>query len=304
MGRVLIECVPNFSEGRDQGTIQAIVHAMSGIPGARVLAYESDPDHNRTVVTLAGAPGAVLEAAFRSVAAAVERIDLNHHSGVHPRIGAADVVPLVPLEGITLEECGSLAHQLGERIWRELQTPVYFYENAAARPDRRRLETIRRGGFEALRREVIRDAARRPDRGGPQLHPTAGAAVVGARKILLAFNVNLETADVQIAKAIARKIRASGGGLPHVKAMGLFLPSRGRAQVSMNLTDFEVTPLEVAFEAVREEAASRGVRIAGSQIVGLMPAKALASASAQSLACENYSPEVILENRLLNNLID
>jgi glutamate formiminotransferase len=277
MPGILIESVPNFSEGNDNTTIAAIVAAIGSVAGAHVLAWESDRDHNRTVVTVAGRPEPVQEAVFRGVACAVERIDLRRHQGVHPRIGAADVVPLIPIEGASLEDCAAWAHQLGDRIAAELAVPVYFYEAAALRPDRRRLENVRRGGFELLREAALTDPDREPDRGRRQLHPTAGAVAVGARKYLLAFNINLQTADVEVARAIARKIRASSGGLPHVKAMGVLLASRNLAQVSMNLTDFEVTPLDVVFEAVRAEAARMGVAIAGSEIIGLMPARALES---------------------------
>ncbi|MCC6390919.1 MAG: glutamate formimidoyltransferase [Bryobacterales bacterium] len=300
----LIECVPNFSEGRERAKVEAIVQAIASAAGVHLLAWECDADHNRSVVTFAGAPSAVLEGAFRGVGKAAELIDIRAHHGVHPRIGAADVVPLIPLEGVTLAECAALAHSLGSRIATELGVPVYFYEAAARRPERRNLENIRRGGWEALRHAATHEASRMPDAGGPQLHPTAGATAVGARKFLLAFNVNLATDDVEAARKIARKIRASSGGLPHVKAMGVFLQSRGQAQVSMNLTDFEVTPLHTVFEAVRREAEAAGVPIAGSEIIGLMPAEALAQAAAHFLHCENYRPGLVLEKRLLSNLID
>ncbi len=238
MAEALIECVPNFSEGRDAAKVRAIVDAIAAVAGARVLAHESDADHNRSVVTFAGPPEAVAEGAFRSVAKAAELIDLTRQQGVHPRIGAADVVPLVPIRGVTLEQCAALAHRLGERIWNELRVPVYFYEAAARREDRRRLELIRQGQFEGLRDEVRVNPDRHPDVGNAELHPTAGATVLGARKILIAYNINLDTPDVAIAKAIARKIRQSSGGLPFVKAVGLPLASRNQAQVSMNLTDY------------------------------------------------------------------
>ncbi|MBI3207336.1 MAG: glutamate formimidoyltransferase [Candidatus Solibacter usitatus] len=297
----VVECVPNFSEGRDASVVQSIIDSIAGAE-VRVLASESDPDHNRSVITFAGEPSHVVEAAFRAVAKAAETIDLTRQSGVHPRIGAADVVPIVPLRNITLEECAALAHALGERIWRDLHIPVYFYEAAALRPERKRLEVVRRGGFEALR--VTNAPDRQPDVGGPGLHPTAGAVAIGARKILLAFNINLATTDITIAQQIAVKIRASSGGLPHVKAMGVPLESRGLAQVSMNLTDFEVTPLRTVFDAVRAEAHLRGVEIAGSEIIGLMPERALDEALAKYLLCENFSQDSILERRLETLLID
>lgn len=290
--------MPNFSEGRNAATIRAIVEAAASAPPARVLASESDADHNRSVVTLAGPPEAVMEAAFRAVAAAVKRIDLTAQQGEHPRIGAADVVPLVPLRHISLEQCAALAHSLGERIWAELGVPVYFYEAAATREDRRRLEDVRRGQFEGLREEVKTNPTRRPDEGGPDLHPTAGATVVGARKILVACNINLDTADVSIARQIAKTIRASSGGLPHVKAVGLMLHSRNQAQVSMNLTDYERTPVHVVFEAVRKEAEKLGVRAAGTEIIGLWPRAALESAAEYFLRLENYRKGGLLDDLL------
>jgi glutamate formiminotransferase/glutamate formiminotransferase/formiminotetrahydrofolate cyclodeaminase len=304
VARRLIECVPNFSEGRDAAVVAAILNAISSVAGAAVLAHESDPDHHRSVITIAGSPDAVAEAAFRGVAEAVRLIDLNRHSGVHPRIGAADVVPFVPVDGVGMAECVEIAHRFGERVWRELKVPVYFYEHAARTAARRRLENVRRGRFEALREAALHDAERQPDVGGPGLHPTAGAVAVGARKFLLAFNINLTTSDVSLAERIARRIRQSSGGLPHVKAMGVLLSSRNLAQVSMNLTDYEVTPLHVVYEAVRREAESLGVRIAGSEIIGLMPAHALAMAAAHFLQCENYSSEVLLEGRIASKMVD
>jgi glutamate formiminotransferase/formiminotetrahydrofolate cyclodeaminase len=234
----------------------------------------------------------------RGVETAVKRIDLTRHSGGHPRIGAADVVPFVPLEGVSMEDCIALARQAGEEIWRRCGVPVYYYEAAARDPERARLENIRRGQFEGLREEVRTNAARRPDVGGPELHPTAGATVVGARKYLIAYNINLATSDVEVARRIARKIRASSGGMPHVKAMGVELKERHRAQVSMNLTDFEQTPVGAVFEAVRREAASEGTAIEGSEIIGLIPKKALEMAAAHFLHVENFRPGLVIENRL------
>jgi glutamate formiminotransferase len=284
--------------------VDAIAGAISSTPGVMLLARESDADHHRSVITFAGPPEPVLEAAFGGAAKAAALIDLNRHRGVHPRIGAADVIPFIPLSGITMEECVELARQLGGRIWRELQIPVYYYEAAALRPARKGLEVVRQGGFERLREAAQNDPDRRPDTGGPALHPTAGATAVGARKLLLAYNINLDTADVEIAKAIARKIRSSNGGLAHVKAMGVYLASRGQAQVSMNLTDFEITPLTVVHEAVRLEAARLGAAIASSEIIGLMPARALGMAAAHHLQIRNLEPESVLESRLLSVLLD
>ena len=262
----LIECVPNFSEGRDANIIHAIQQAIRSVSSIMLLGSEMDPDHNRAVITFAGPPEAVFEGALRGIEAAVERIDLRRHRGVHPRIGAADVVPFVPLSGATLEDCAAIARRTGEAVWKKLGVPVYFYEAAALTPERQPLENVRRGGFE--------HPALIPDLGGPALHPSAGACAIGARNLLVAFNVNLATADLAIAQAIARKIRASSGGLPFVKAMGVPLASRNQVQVSMNLTNFERTPLSEVYQAVSQEAAARGVSIANTQIVGLIPRKA------------------------------
>ncbi len=294
----LIECVPNFSEGRDGSKVDAIVAAMSGVPGVFVLDRESDADHNRSVVTLAGEPEAVAEAALRGVGKSAELIDLTRHTGAHPRLGAADVVPFIPIEGISIEECVALARRVGREIWERYRVPVYFYEAAATRQERANLESIRKGQFEGVREEVIRNPDRAPDVGEPRLHPTAGAVVVGARKFLIAYNINLDSPDKAIADKIARAIRFSSGGLRYVKAMGVDLKARGLAQVSINLTDFEQTPMHRVFELVRSEAARYGVGIAGSEIVGLVPKKAMEMAAEHFLQLESFSPAQILENRL------
>jgi glutamate formiminotransferase len=291
----IIECVPNFSEGRDASVVARIAEAITSVRGALVLDQTSDWDHNRSVITFAGSPDAVADAAFRGIQRAVELIDLSRHAGVHPRIGAADVIPLVPVAGVTLEFCAKMAALLGERVWRELQVPVYLYEAAARRPDRANLANIRRGRFETLREEVSRNPERRPDFGEAALDPTAGACVIGARKFLIAFNINLETADLDIARRIARKIRASSGGLPAVKALGLLLESRGQAQVSTNLTDFEVTPLCAIVDAVRAEAHQCGVGIASTELIGLIPREALETAGTCHLGIRD---DQVLENRL------
>jgi glutamate formiminotransferase len=290
--------VPNFSEGRDAEKVNALAEAVRSVPAVVFLDQELDADHNRSVLTFAGPPEAVSEAALRAVGKAVELIDLNFHTGVHPRIGAADVVPFVPVEGVTLEECARLAERVGEEIWRRFEVPVYFYEAAARRPDRVNLENIRRGQFEGLREEVLTDPERAPDVGEPRLHPTAGAIVVGARKFLIAYNINLNTPDVEVAKAIARAVRFSSGGFRYVKAMGVPLSSRNMVQVSMNLTDFEQTPVHRVLEAVRVEAERYGVSVVGSEIVGLIPRKALEMAAEYYLRCDNFHPEMVLENRL------
>lgn len=296
--RRMIECVPNFSEGRDAGVVDQIARAIASVDGVILLDREMDPDHHRSVITFAAPAEVVAEAAVRGVERAVQLIDLTRHSGGHPRIGAADVVPFVPLEGVSIEECVALAHRAGEEIWRRCGVPVYFYEAAAKDPERVRLENIRRGQFEGLREEIRANPARRPDVGGPELHATAGATVVGARKFLIAYNINLATSDIEAAKRVARKVRASSGGLPCVKAMGVELKERRVAQVSMNLTDFEQTPVHVVFEAVRREAAAEGTAIAGSEIIGLIPKKALEMSAAHFLQVENFHAGLVLENRL------
>jgi glutamate formiminotransferase len=291
----LVECVPNFSEGRNQNVVDAIIEAMK-VPGVYLLDRESDADHNRSVITLVGGAESVAEAAIRGVGKAAELIDLNKHQGAHPRMGAADVVPFIPIEGVTIEDCVAVARKVGEEIWRRFQIPVYLYESAATHPDRQNLENLRRGQFEGLREEVTTNAARRPDFGEARLHPTAGATVVGARKPLIAYNVFLNTHDVEVAKKIAKAIRFSSGGLRYVKAAGFEV--RGLAQVSMNLTDVEQTPIARVFEFVKREAARYGVMPLSSEIVGLIPKKALEQAAEWFLQVENFDSSLILENRL------
>lgn len=294
----LIECVPNFSEGRDSSKIDAIVAVMSGVPDAWVLDRSSDPDHNRTVVTLAGEPEAVAEAAIRGVGKAADLIDLTKQTGAHPRIGATDVLPFIPLEGVSIEECVALARRTAREIWERFRIPVYFYEAAAIRPERVNLEDVRKGEFEGLREDALRAPDRSPDVGEPRLHPTAGATAVGVRKLLIAYNIHLNTNDTAIAKSIAKSIRFSSGGLRHVKAIGVSLRSRGIAQVSINLTDFEQTPLHRVFEMVKREAERHGCKVVGSEIIGLIPRKAIELSAEYYLQLENFSPARILENRL------
>jgi glutamate formiminotransferase len=294
----IIECVPNFSEGRDAAKIDAIESAIRSADGAIVLHRSSDPDHNRSVITFAGPPESVLEAAVRGTAAAAKLIDLRAHKGVHPRLGALDVLPFVPVRGTTLEDCIALAHRAGERFWRELSIPVYFYEAAARRPARQRLEDVRRGQFEEIREAALIDESRQPDIGGPGLHSTAGAVIVGARRFLIAFNINLRTSDLQVAKDIARAIRTSSGGLPAVKALGLPLMSRNLVQVSMNLTDFEQTGLCMVYNEIARRATARGVEIAGSELIGLMPRSAMEQAAGAFLQLENFDSQRIVENRI------
>jgi glutamate formiminotransferase len=292
-----IECVPNFSEGRDAQKIDPIAARIADVPGVLLLDRHSDADHNRSVLTFAGAPEAVAEAAFRGVERAVESLDLSRHRGAHPRIGAADIVPFVPMEGTTLAECAALAVRVGERIWNRLNVPVYLYGAAARRPERASLVNIRRGQFEALLAEMAKTPERAPDIGLPACHPTAGAVAIGARGFLIACNVNLAVPDLAAARRIARAVRSSSGGLPEVKAMGVMLASRNLAQVSMNLTNFEVTPIHVAVEAVRREAGRQGVAIAETEIVGLIPSKAF-EISSECLRREGFGPGIVLEDRI------
>jgi glutamate formiminotransferase/formiminotetrahydrofolate cyclodeaminase len=291
----IVECVPNFSEGRDTSKVDAIVAAMK-MDGVYLLDREMDADHNRCVITLAGEREAVQEAAIRGVGKAAELIDLNLHQGAHPRLGAADVVPFIPIEGVNLEDCVAMARHTGEQIWKRYQIPVYLYEAAATSPERQNLENIRRGQFEGIRDEIATNPARKPDFGEARLHPTAGACVVGARKFLIAYNIFLNTADVAIAKQVAKAVRFSSGGLRFVKAAGFLV--RGQAQVSMNLTDFEQTPMHRVFEMVRSEAARHGFSIVSSEIIGLVPKKALEQVAEWFLQVENFDSSLILENRL------
>jgi glutamate formiminotransferase / formiminotetrahydrofolate cyclodeaminase len=299
----LIECVPNFSEGRDPAKVEAIVSSMSAVTGVYVLDREMDADHDRCVVTLAGEPDAVCEAALRGVGKALELIDLNHHTGAHPRVGATDVVPFIPIEGVTIEDCVALARRTGQEIWSRYRIPVFFYEAAATRPDRVNLENVRRGQFEGLREELKKNLDRQPDVGEPKVHPTAGVTVIGARKFLIAYNINLNTPDIGIANKIAKAIRFSSGGLRYVKSMGVDLKARNLAQVSINLTDFEQTPMHRVYEMVKREAARYGVMPVGSEIVGLIPKKAIEMAADFFLQLENFSPSQVFENRLESALL-
>jgi glutamate formiminotransferase len=291
----LVECVPNFSEGRDKAKVDAIIGAMK-IPGVYLLDREMDADHNRCVITLVGEREAIQEAAIRGVGKASELIDLTQHQGAHPRIGAADVVPFIPIEGVTIEDCVAMAKHVGAEIWKRFEIPVYLYEAAAVSPERQNLENIRRGQFEGIRAEIATNPARRPDFGEPRVHPTAGATVVGARKFLIAYNIFLNTADVDIAKKVAKAVRFSSGGMRFVKGAGFLV--RGMAQVSMNLTDFEQTPIHRVFELVKREAARYGAVPVSSEIVGLIPKSALEQAAEWFLQVENFDSSLILENRL------
>lgn len=293
----LVECVPNFSEGRRPEVVEAIVEAARASGPVRVLDRSSDADHNRTVLTLAGAPDTVRAAVEALVATALERIDLRAHRGSHPRMGAVDVVPIVPIRGIGMPECVALARAIGEAIAVRHGLPVYLYEEAASAPHRRDLAAVRKGEFEGFP-EKLRDPLWAPDFGPARVHPTGGCVAVGAREFLIAFNINLATPDLTIAQAIAKAIRHSSGGLRYVKAMGVPLEDRRQAQVSINMTDFRRTPLHRVFEMVRSEAARHGVAIAGSEIVGLVPQDALFDAAAFYLRLEGADPGIVFERRL------
>ena len=295
----LVECVPNFSEGRNAGVIDRLAQAIEAVEGAAVLDMHMDADHHRSVITFVAEPGAAVDAALSVVGLAAQSIDLRHHSGQHPRVGATDVLPFVPVRGVTMEECVALARQAGERIWRELGIPVYFYERAALREDRVNLEDVRRKGFEDLRSQIGNAAFNRaPDIGEARVHESAGAIVVGARPFLVAYNVNLQSDDIGIARKIARAVRGRDGGLRYLKALGFELRSRGIVQISMNLVDYEKTQLHRAFEAVRREAERYGVGVAGSEIVGLVPQAALDRSAEYFLQIENFAPGLVLENRV------
>jgi len=284
----VIECVPNFSEGRDTAIVSAIVNAIGQTPGVLLLGWESDADHNRSVVTFAGSPDTVVEAAVRGAGKAAERIDLSAHQGVHPRVGAADVIPFVPLEGSTMNIAVTAAHRAGEEIWRRFGVPVYFYGHAARNPLRRRLEKVRKRVFDGGP----------PDVGDLAAHPSAGTSMVGARGFLIAYNVQLATRDAAVAQAIARKIRESSGGFPHVKAMGLYLASRECAQVSMNLTSFAETPLDRVYDAIAAAAREHGTEAVCGEIIGFIPRRAYEMAPQFFRRAENFSESRILETRI------
>jgi glutamate formiminotransferase len=292
----VVECVPNFSEGRDARRVEAIVAAMR-VEGVHLLDWSMDADHNRSVVTIAGSPAAVVESAVRGAGKAAELIDLTRQQGVHPRIGAADVVPFVPISGVKLEQCVLLARQAGQEIWQRFGIPVYFYEAAAARPDRANLDDVRRGQFEGLRDVVRKEAARRPDLGGPGLHPTAGACAVGARKFLVAYNLYFDSADVAMVRAIAREIRVESGGLKGVKAMGVL--AHGRAQLSMNITDFEATPVSQVYRTVSRLALRHKAEAVEGEVIGLLPEAACERESQWMRQLSGFDPSTkVLERRL------
>lgn len=293
-----IECVPNFSEGRDLAVIDRIARAITSTPGIVLLDQTHDVDHNRSVFTFVGSPHDLEQTLSKAAAVAFETIDLRRHSGVHPRIGAVDVIPFVPLTDSARDDCVALARRVARMLWDRFEVPSYFYGEAALTEARKKLENIRRGGFEQLQTRTLEDPLRRPDTGGPALHPSAGATAIGVRKFLIAFNINLATANLSVAQHIARTIRESSGGLPAVKALGLLLPSRGLTQVSMNLTDFETTSLYEVYGWVKHEAERLGTHIAGSELIGLAPQRAIEAAAQQFLQIENFDAMAIFENRL------
>ena len=296
--KTIVECVPNFSEGRDPRVIDRIASAIDSVAGVGILHRTMDADHHRAVITFVGDREGVAEGALRAMGKAAELIDLNRHSGVHPRIGAADVVPFVPVSNVNLRDCALIAQAVGREAYRRFGIPVYLYGAAALQPERTRLEYVRRGQFEGLRSELAGPTQGQPDFGGPGCHPTAGATAVGARKFLIAYNVNLETADIRPARQIARKIRSSSGGLPHVKAMGVSLKTRDQVQVSINLTDFEISSIQRVFQVVYHEAERLGTRVSDSEIVGLVPQRALPPSFQSSLQLKDFRPDLVFENRL------
>lgn len=294
----MFECVPNISEGRDRGVIDSIAHAVAATPGVHLLHLHTDPDHNRSVLTYVAEEAEPIAAATLALYEhALPRIDLRKHTGEHPRIGAVDVTPFVPLAGTTMQECVTLAENVGQEVASRFDLPVYLYEHAARHDYRRELPKIRSGGFAGLS-ERIRDPRWTPDFGPSRVHPSAGASVIGARIILIAFNVQLHSDRFEVARAIARKVRASSGGLPFVRAIPIHLTHRGIVQVSMNLLDYRQTSLKQVFDAVREEASQHGVEILSSEIVGMVPEAALFEGARESLRLENLSPEIILERRI------
>lgn len=296
----LVECVPNFSEGRKPETVQRIAGAIAAVDTACVLDTHIDPDHNRSVITFVASPENVVEAAVQAVKTASELIDMRTHRGEHPRLGATDVLPFVPVHGVTMDDCVGLAHEAGVRIARELSIPVYYYERAARRPNRVNLEDVRRGALELLREQITTNPDRAPDEGAPVIHDTSGAIAVGARPFLIAFNVVLRSDDIAVARQIAKAIRARNGGLPFVKALGFRLSTRSCVQVSMNLVNYEVTGMDVAYDAVKREAGRLGVEIDSAEIVGLAPCKALNREAEYFSKLENFSETKILENQIAN----
>lgn len=294
----LIECVPNFSEGRKKDIIINSIVEAGQTGKVKILDVESDPDHNRMLTTIVGEPEAVFQAAWAMILKATELIDMEKHQGEHPRIGATDVVPFIPVANVTMEECVDLAKRLGKKVADELKIPVYLYEEAATRPDRVNLANIRKGEYEGLKKEITTNPNRKPDFGPAKMHPTAGAMVIGARKFLIAYNVNLDTKDVQIAQEIAKIVREKDGGFPAIKALGFEIKDKGFVQVSMNLCDFEKTNMDMVFRKIKEEAKKRGIKVLGSEIYGMVPRAALEGINLDELQLIDFKKEQILEERL------
>lgn len=299
MGKPLIECVPNFSEGRRPEVIEAIVAPFKNRPGVYLFDYRADEDHNRLVVSLVGHPAEIQESLLEAAKVARDHIDMNTHQGAHPRIGAVDVVPFTPIANITMEECVELARSFGKRYVEETGIPVYYYEDAALIPERKRLEVVRKGQYEVLKDEARTVPARRPDVGEAALHPTAGGTVIGARKFLVAFNVNLDTDNLDVAKEIAKHVRSSSGGFCHVKGIGVALEERGLVQVSMNLVDYEKNALYRVLETIRMEARRYGVSVVETEVYGMVPAGAVLDSAAYYLQIAGFDPQQIIELRLL-----
>ncbi len=293
----LVECIPNFSEGRDAEIIEEIVGAIKAVPGVTLLDHYSDHDHNRLVVTFVGTPEAAKAGAFAGIEKATALIDMERHQGAHPRIGATDVVPFVPVRGVTIGDCVQLAKELGREVSAKLQVPVYLYGEAAQRPERANLAKIRKGQYETLKDEIV-NTDRHPDFGEPQMHPRAGAVVIGARQALIAFNINLNSSDLKLARAIAKRVRESGGGYPSIKGAGIPVSDRGLVQVSMNVEDFNITSLWTIFSAVKAEAAKEGVEVVESEIVGLLPLNAVLGVARDALQLRDFDSEQILELRV------
>lgn len=293
----IVQCVPNFSEGRRKEVVDAIASEIKS-EDVKLLDVEMDADHNRSVMTFVGEPENVRAAILKAAQKAVELIDMEKHEGEHPRVGALDVVPFIPIKNVTKEECVTLANDVGRELAEKFAIPIYLYEDAATRPERRNLAKVRKGQYEGLKTEIETNPEKKPDFGPSKLHPSAGATVVGARMPLIAYNVNLNTADIGIAKKIAGKVREKGGGLPSVKALGFEIKERGIVQVSMNLTNYTVTNIWKAFEEVKKEAEALGIEVIGSEIVGTVPLDALVDCAGQYLKLENFKVEQILETRL------
>jgi len=295
----IIECIPNFSEGRNQETLDALASAARSVPGVTLLDFSGDADHNRSVFTLIGDPDGISEAAFQLCKVASEKIDMTKHSGEHPRVGATDVMPFVPIRNVTMDECVEISKKVAQRIWDELQIPSFLYEYSSTRPERQNLAKIRKGQFEGMPAKLLEEDWA-PDYGERKIHPTAGITVIGARQILVAYNVNLNTPDISIAQAIAESVRGMSGGYKYCKAIGVMLEDRNVAQVSMNFVNFMETPIYRVQEAIRFEAKRWGVEIIGSELIGLAPSRALIDCAEYYLQIENFNfDKQVLENHLL-----